>query len=152
MARRYANDTERITRNVLVNANGCWVWTKYRDRNGYGRLYVGNRVVLAHRFAYEAFIGPVPNGLPLDHLCRNRACCNPRHADPVPQVQNLHRSPETVNTINAAKTACPRDHPYDSVNTYVDSTGARHCRACRSDANRRYRDRRALRAAGITAA
>lgn len=161
--RKYANDQERILRNVLMDANGCWVWIGNRTPANYGRVNAYGRVWKAHRLSYEAFIGPIPGGLTLDHLCRNRPCVNPRHLDPVPPGVNTLRSPYTVPSINSTKTECPDGHPYDEANTYFAPNGSRRCRACRNKATSahyhahrteilaRRRACRAQRAAGIRA-
>lgn len=150
MSRKYANDAERIRRNVAVDAGGCWIWSGDQTTTGYGRLHAHGRVHRAHRFAYEVFVGPVPGGLPLDHLCRKRACCNPEHLEPVTQHVNLRRSPDTITSINAAKTECVHGHPFDEANTYITPGGSRRCRACRNAAcNANYHRKRA---AGIHAA
>jgi hypothetical protein len=63
--------------------NGCWVWTGYTDPNGYGRLHLSRprRTVQAHRYVYEQLVGPIPEGLEMDHLCRNPSCVNPQHRE-----------------------------------------------------------------------
>lgn len=112
----------------------CWEWLGTRS-NGYGRFVGGGgRRVIAHRWAYESLIGPIPDGLHLDHLCRNRACVNPWHLDPVTTQVNVRRSPIT----NGNLTHCRRGHPFDAENTYVytsDDVRRRVCRTCR-DARR----------------
>ena len=76
---------------------GCWLWSASistgdsHTGGGYGRLWNGERVVLAHRLSYEHFVGPVPEGLVLDHLCETRACVNPVHLEPVSRRENMHR-------------------------------------------------------------
>jgi len=106
----------------------CWNWTAYRDENGYGRFSVNGRYVLAHRFAYEALVGPIPEGLELDHLCRNRACENPWHMEPVTCQVNVLRG-IGLAALNAAKTHCPQGHPYDADNTR-HYRGWRYCITC----------------------
>lgn len=77
--------------------SGCWLWSAYLsagDRHtggGYGKFWDGKRVGMAHRVSYEHFVGPVPEGLVLDHLCEVRACVNPRHLQPVSRLVNMHR-------------------------------------------------------------
>lgn len=71
---------------------GCWEWTAHRTRLGYGRFYAG-RYVQASRWSFEFFRGPIPDGLEIDHLCRNRACVNPDHLEPVSHAENCRRVP-----------------------------------------------------------
>lgn len=114
----------------------CWEWTAYKLQ-GYGRFGVGGRrenggrIVYAHRWAYEALVGPIPDGLTLDHLCRNRACVNPDHLEPVTGATNSLRG-ESPAAVNARKTNCPKGHEYTAENiTYGGYSGReRRCRAC----------------------
>jgi hypothetical protein len=96
-----------------------------------------NRVrLLAHRASYEAFIGPIPDGMTIDHLCRNRKCVNPSHLEAVPMRVNVLRG-VGVTAKNAVKTHCVNGHEFNDQNTYSDSKG-RSCRACKRE---RFRDR-----------
>jgi len=89
----------RFWAKIRVLEDGCWEWMGSRIKGGYGHFGVGSRtdgsrkLVLAHRLCYETLIGPIPDGLESDHLCRNRACVNPTHIEPVTRSENLRRSP-----------------------------------------------------------
>lgn len=113
-----------------VDKNDCWYWTAARGRDGYGRFYLGGHTRQAHRVAYELEVGPIPDGLQLDHLCRVRHCVNPAHLEPVTSRENTLRG--TAPNIRAAQiNLCARGHDFTPDNTYVrpDGTG-RQCRAC----------------------
>jgi hypothetical protein len=109
---------------------GCWSWTAYLMPNGYGQFGIGRKVFCAHRVAYEMFVGPIPAGLQIDHLCRNRRCVNPAHMEPVTQRENIMRG-EGISAKCAVKTHCLRGHEFDSLNTYRRPNGSRECLTCR---------------------
>ena len=124
----------RITTRLAVTPDGCWVWTGANNGVGYGVVGRGGREgqTYVHRVMYEYHRGPIPDGLILDHLCRNRGCANPSHLEPVTHRENLRRG-FGVTGINARKTVCAQGHPFDEANTYVYASGARSCRACARD-------------------
>lgn len=110
----------------IADGDGCWAWTAALTADGYGRFWHDGQVVRAHRYAYEQLVASIPDGLVLDHGCRNRACVNPSHLEPVTVVENTRRAVWP----NALKTHCPAGHAYDALNTRVTTDGRRHCRRC----------------------
>ena len=113
----------------------CWLWLAGKSL-GYGLFWVSpERRTTGHRFAYELLKGPIPEGLVLDHLCRNPSCVNPDHLEPVTTGENTRRG---VNH-ERRKMHCPQGHPYDTANTYVDAHSWRKCRTCQvATAHARY--------------
>ena len=125
--------------------SGCWVWRGAMNGKGYGLCYEGvspgrYRWKMAHRVVYEAAKGPIPTGLTLDHLCRNRACVNPDHLEPVSNRENILRG-KGATALNARKTHCKRGHELSDRNLKPNKAG-RECRKCARD---RENKRRALR-------
>jgi len=118
--------------------NACWPFLGYLNPSGYGR-YRGadRRGVQAHRQAYEDRVGPIPAGLTLDHLCRNRACANPAHLEPVTQRENVLRG-DGESSKNARRTHCIHGHEFTPENTarFAYAPRSRHCRACRAERSR----------------
>ncbi|BBA98317.1 hypothetical protein RVR_4454 [Actinacidiphila reveromycinica] len=111
----------------------CLTWTAYRNKENYGRFSFEGRKWLAHRLAYVAANGPIPDGLEIDHLCRNRACVRVSHLEAVTRRVNLLRGTGFAAT-NAQVTHCPQGHAYTPDNTYVQPrTRQRDCRACKRE-------------------
>ncbi|MGV9540875.1 HNH endonuclease signature motif containing protein [Nocardia beijingensis] len=127
---------EYTRQRISVSAEGCWNWTGSRDRHGYGMFWVDKHHKIAHRAVYENSVGPIPKNLELDHLCRNIACVNPDHLEPVTRKENIRRR-------FALMTHCVRGHKFTPENTYLRAgTGHRQCRACNKAAAARYKARR----------
>lgn len=115
----------------VICADGCWRWTAMKTRGGYGRVKVKRVSKYAHRVVFEWLRSEIPEGLELDHLCRNRDCVNPDHLEPVTRLENNRRIPKEVHS-SSRKTHCPQGHPYDEENT-LHWKGQRRCKACRRD-------------------
>jgi hypothetical protein len=107
----------------------CWLWIGCLDRHGYGFFNRHRRMNLAHRYVYKACVGPIPEGLVLDHLCRVHNCVNPVHLEPVTCRENVMRGPTSLLAIAAAKTQCKRGHALDGIQM---SRGrpTRYCKTC----------------------
>lgn len=105
--------------------DGCWLWLGAHRATGYGSF----RGQCSHRFAYELVVGPIPEGLELDHLCRVRECVNPAHLEPVTRRENILRSDNFAGQ-RARQTHCKRGHEFTAANTYVNARGNRSCRTC----------------------
>ncbi len=121
---------DRIFDKIHFEPNtGCWLWMAAKTSSGYGNTWVNGRNRLAHRYVYEFLVGPIPNGLVLDHLCRVRACCNPQHLHTVTQRTNALENSVGVTARNAVATHCAHGHPFDERNTYHHH-GRRCCRRC----------------------
>lgn len=117
----------------VLKTDGCWLWMAGRFSTGYGNFSVHGRPGMAHRFAYELLVGPIPEGLELDHLCRLRHCVNPEHLEPVTHWVNLSRGlawDKTRPHNHRGKTHCKNGHPLSGDNLYL-WRGIRLCRACR---------------------
>ncbi|MET8864633.1 hypothetical protein ABZW11_16985 [Nonomuraea sp. NPDC004580] len=139
---------DRLLAKLVPQPNGCWHWTGFVERNGYGRVgYKGRRGTPLHQAVYDCFIGPVPEGMEIDHACHSRSkdcrggptclhrrCGNPDHLEAVTQAENARRAAALV-------THCPRGHEYTAENTYVRG-GRRFCRRCNLAATRALKARK----------
>lgn len=104
----------------------CWVWPGAKSGGGYGQISgAGRRLFYTHRVAYEAWYGPIPEGLVIDHLCGNPACCNPTHLEAVTQGENTLRG-RGPSAANARLERCRNGHEF-----HVQSDGKRRCLTCR---------------------
>jgi hypothetical protein len=126
----------------LSTDGDCWIWQGTRDGSGYGMFSDRTRnlwISRAHRWSYEFHVAEIPDGLELDHLCRNRACVNPWHLEPVTGLINIKRGAESRWTG-----VCRNGHEYTEANTYIaPSTSRRVCRACAAATRKRYEQRKA---------
>lgn len=127
----YGDADKRFHAKVAVDENGCWRWQgTIFQKTGYGSFWFEGKSTLVHRWAYRRFVGEIPFGLQIDHLCRVRDCCNPDHLEAVTPRENNRRS-TSPTAKNAAKTHCVNGHEFTPENTYVTKKGQRYCITCR---------------------
>lgn len=145
---------DRLQAQMVPQSNGCiWLTTK-PDAEGYSRTSIQNRSHRAHRVIYELLVGPIPDGMTIDHTCHDpsecqpgptcphRRCVNPEHLEVVSSVENIARG-GSFSSENAAKTHCVHGHEFTPENTYRPPlTSRRQCRACIRAAGKRYRESR----------
>jgi hypothetical protein len=138
--RRPEPESIRFARLISPEPNtGCWLWGGCGER--YGVFWANNRNDLAHRFSYETFVGPIPAGYHVDHLCRVTCCVNPDHLEAVPPVVNANRKPEQKNQYQNA-VSCINGHPFSGTNLRIGKNGVRVCRACADERRRRWKAER----------
>ena len=139
---------DRLLAKLVPQADGCWHWTGFIDPQGYGRMgFKGRKSALVHHVAHEILVGPVPDGLTLDHTCHtfhpdcvggtgclHRRCANPDHLEPVTLAENNARGKARI-------THCPHGHEYTAENTYR-KMGRRFCRTCSLAQGRAYKARK----------
>lgn len=127
----------RFWAKVQINhPDECWPWLACRMKDGYGVFRLGGELKKAHRIAYELIKGEIPEGLQLDHICRNTSCVNPSHLEAVTCRENVLRSDNTASK-NARKTHCKYGHGFSKQNTFWHPDGRRECRICRRLARRK---------------
>jgi len=153
LPRIFNNDERRFWSKVLLLPNGCGEWRGTINDHGYGEFSFKGRNLKAHIWAYERYIGPVPPGMELDHICHtndpsctdgddcpHRRCPLPYHLEPVTHAENMKRG--RMGEHMKGLTHCRKGHPFDEANTHVRADGTRVCRKCASERERERRRRR----------
>lgn len=141
------SDEQAISR-FDVDANGCWIWRLRPNSDGYGQIVRRKKHFYAHVFSYLFHVGPVPEGLELDHICSVRLCINPAHLEPVTHAENVDRG--RSKTHMAERTHCVNGHELSGSNVHMqhwtrkDGTIGmfRRCRKCAAEVSRREREAR----------
>lgn len=130
------NPIEQVIKYTVTLPTDCWSWVGPKRAGGYGRIKLdGKKDVLAHRWVYELLRGPIPRGLVIDHLCRNRTCVNPQHMEPVTARENTKRGDVGWRRYVVQ---CIRGHPLEGDNLFIAKSGKRSCRSCRRAAKRKW--------------
>ena len=115
----------------------CWLWTAYVNYGGYGMFSVAGGTARAHRWAWESLVGPIPDGLTIDHLCKVRRCVNPAHLEPVTPSENVRRG--------LTRDSCRKGHPFEDWNIQMKG-GRRRCKTCnRENSSRQWQREKAAR-------
>lgn len=125
---------------LLVQVGDCWEWQGYRGPHGHGAVYHDGASRPAYRVIWEHLRGEVPEGLELDHLCRNPPCCNPDHLDPVTHAENMRRGAQSYEVRSHCLAGLHELTPDNVITRLTD--GRQQCRACRNDKRRTNRRRR----------
>ena len=113
----------------------CWLWKAHTNQFGYGVFRLNGKLQKVHRVAYSLSVGEIESGLVIDHLCRNKSCCNPDHLEAVTILENNLRYVATI-------THCKQGHEYTSETIYINSNGARECLWCKRERNKQYKLRK----------
>lgn len=134
-------ELEKFLERVKKGTNGCWNWLGFINSGGYGKFFLGKKNYQAHRYSYARYIGNIPKGMVIDHLCRKRSCVNPEHLEVVTLKENALRG-IGPSAINSRKTKCIQGHPLKGDNLFIrkskDNTIYRICRECRRRYNREW--------------
>ena len=133
---------ERFFKLIKIDQiSGCWNWCGYLNSNGYGKLGIKMKTHYSHRISYFIFKGEIPEGLVVDHKCRNRSCVNPDHLRAVTRRTNTIENSSSMAAIHSRKKECLRGHPLSGTNLRIRKNGSRICIACHQMRNAK-RDRR----------
>ena len=131
------DSTERFWSKVeITGLYSCWEWQARRNK-GYGQFRLNGRAQRAHRVAYELIKGPIPDGLEIDHLCRNRRCVNPFHLEAVTHIENLRRGMGTSGILYSPQSHCKRGHARTLDNLDINS----NCKICMIELRKQYRNK-----------
>jgi hypothetical protein len=146
---RFGTPEERFQqKHIVLLATRCWQWIGPLFERGYGQFYVDGRNWRAHKWSYEHLVGPVPEGLQLDHFlfpdrCIGPSCVNPEHLRPVTALENTLRG-DTITSLNRAKTHCVHGHEFTPENTRWGPGPRRYCRKCECAKQVRFKARKKL--------
>lgn len=122
---------ERLFKRIRVNMETeCWEWTGSLSSCGYGNMNIAKKIYMTHRLSFDLFKGLKGEFLVIDHICRNRKCCNPEHLREVSARTNIVHNSEGASAKNALKTKCPKGHPYDKLIPFTRNGKSKKQRAC----------------------
>lgn len=149
----FFEDHERFLSRIAILDNGCWNYT-FSKCQGYGVFYIRSngktKSYRAHRVSWEIFKGKIPEGMVLDHICRNKGCVNPSHLRVVSCKINTIENSDGPAAINAKKNACPRGHLFAGENLYISPVGARMCKKCMAESRARFKKSNPVKTSNIS--
>lgn len=119
---------DRLLARIIIDDAGCWLWQGPLKAKGYATIWVDGASRWVHRVSYAEFVGPIPDGLQLDHLCRVHNCLNPEHLEPVTAAENTRRGLAS----RGFETHCRAGHEYTETSSYLNAYGRRQCRTCQA--------------------
>ena len=139
------NTIEKIVARLVPNENGCLIWPGAKSYSGHGHVHFQGKMWIVHRLLYVHFVGPIPEGHHLHHLCETPACANHEHLSPLTYIEHAYQH-DSLAVRHSSKTTCPQGHPYEGDNLIILDRGTtknRICRICNNERNRRsYRNNR----------
>lgn len=128
---------QRFSAKFVANGyNDCWIWTGAVESQGYGRFCLHGKTIYAHRASFILHNSVIPDGMQIDHLCRNRRCVNPSHLEIVTQKENILRG-ESPTAKHARQAVCIRGHELSGKNLRIAPNGARKCKTCHNSESKR---------------
>ena len=130
---------QRFDEKYRVDDSGCWLWTEWLDSDGYGIISIKHKNHRAHRVSYERYVGKIPDGMVIDHLCRVRHCVNPDHLRVVTNAENVLCG-EGKTARLARQTHCINGHSLEDA--YITKDGYRQCTPCNRARAKGYREKR----------
>lgn len=131
----YRHIKERFIKKTFPKINGCVLWVGSKSGSGYGQMQFGKRKEMAHRISYQLFVGPIPKGMSIDHICQVKLCVNYLHLQPMLLRDNILLGSKAQNTN------CPHGHPFEGRNLIWNKT-SRMCRICKQEKDRASYQRR----------
>lgn len=128
-----------ISNHNFYEGTACWEWLLSQNTYGYGKIWLNKKTVQTHRLMFEYYCGSICPDLTINHLCRNRNCCNPIHLEQISNKENVLKG-TGISAINAKKTHCIHSHEFTPDNTYITPDNKRNCKTCRKISCQKFKE------------